>query len=31
MNGIPVRAQLGLRYEEEERSSTADTTVPVRA
>ena len=28
MNGIPVRAQLGLRYEEEERSSTADTTVP---
>ena len=28
MNGVPVRAQLGLRYEEEERSSTADTTVP---
>jgi TonB-dependent receptor len=28
MNGIPVRTQVGLRYEEEERSSTADTTVP---
>jgi TonB-dependent receptor len=28
MNGIPVRTQVGLRYEEEERSSSADTTVP---
>jgi TonB-dependent receptor len=27
-NGIPVRAQVGLRYEEEDRSSTASTTVP---
>jgi TonB-dependent receptor len=26
--GQPVRAQLGLRYEEEERTSTASTTVP---
>ena len=27
-SGMPVRAQLGLRYEEEERSSTATTVVP---
>ena len=28
MDGMPVRAQIGLRYEEEERSSSANTTVP---
>ena len=28
MNGIPVKAQIGLRYEEEERASSAFTTVP---
>ena len=28
MNGMPVRAQIGLRYEDEERASTATTTVP---
>ena len=28
-NGVAYRAQFGLRYEEEDRSSTADTLVPI--